>query len=148
VTLGFDTPITDDAGFDFAVFENGITDDYLELAFVEVSTDGETFVRFDSIYLAEAPVEPYGLLDTETFEGLAGKYRMGFGHPFDLNTLKNKPQVLNGTVDLRDIRYIRVVDIIGDGTMTDSFGHPIYDPFPTENSAGFDLDAIGVIHQQ
>ena len=42
---------------------------------------------------------------------------------------------------------VRLVDIVGDGTYQDSSGDVIYDPFPTAESAGFDLDAIGVIHQ-
>ncbi|MEM1001677.1 MAG: T9SS C-terminal target domain-containing protein, partial [Bacteroidota bacterium] len=39
-TLTFDTPISDGPGFDFAVFENSFNDTFLELAFVEVSSDG------------------------------------------------------------------------------------------------------------
>jgi hypothetical protein len=50
-------------------------------------------------------------------------------------------------VDLQNIGFVRVVDMIGDGSETDSFGNPIYDPYPTTGSAGFDLDAIGVMHQ-
>src|ERR1035437_1398731 len=33
----FSQPITDAPGYDFAVFENSFSDDYLEFAFVEVS---------------------------------------------------------------------------------------------------------------
>jgi hypothetical protein len=146
VTLTFDTPIVDDAGFDFAVFENGMSADFLELAFVAVSTDGDTFVRFDSAYVATEPMDEFGTLDTTAFDGVAGKYERGFGHPFDLNTLKNKPAVTSGAVDLREINFIRIIDVIGDGTAEDSFGHPLYDPYPCRDSAGFDLDAVGVIH--
>ena len=45
---------------------------------------------------------------------------------------------------------IRIVDIKGDGTEFDSYPasvggpHPIYDPFQTIGSGGFDLDAVGV----
>ncbi len=35
---------------------------------------------------------------------------------------------------------------MGDGSSTDSLGRVIFDPYPTEQSAGFDLDAVGVIH--
>jgi len=35
---------------------------------------------------------------------------------------------------------------VGDGSCTDSFGNVIYDPHPTEGSAGFDLDAVGVLN--
>ena len=45
-----------------------------------------------------------------------------------------------------DVRWVRLVDIVGDGSCTDSFGRVIYDPYPTEGSAGFDLDAVGVIN--
>ena len=53
-TLTFDYPIYNGEGFDFAVFENGfMTNDsnlaFLELAFVEVSSDGVNFYRFPSI---------------------------------------------------------------------------------------------------
>ena len=41
---------------------------------------------------------------------------------------------------------MRIVDIVGNGTALDSAGRPIYDPYPTTGSAGFDLDAVGVIH--
>ena len=52
--------------------------------------------------------------------------------------------MLSGRVDLQNIAYVRIVDIVGDGTSLDSRGEPIYDPYPTAGSAGFDLDAIGV----
>lgn len=34
----------------------------------------------------------------------------------------------------------------GDGTYFDTSGDVIYDPYPTPGSAGFDLDAAGVIN--
>ena len=49
-------------------------------------------------------------------------------------------------LDLTRVTHVRLVDIVGDGASTDASGDPIYDPFPTEGSAGFDLDAVGVIH--
>ncbi|HTM43983.1 MAG TPA: hypothetical protein VL137_03455 [Polyangiaceae bacterium] len=146
MVLTFDSPIKDGSGFDFAVFENGFSDDFIELAFVEVSSDGQHFVRFDSAYLGEDPVPQYGTQSPELISGLAGKYRVGFGTPFDLATLKGKTAVRQGEVDLQHITQVRIVDIIGDGSELDSFGHPIYDPTPTVGSAGFDLDAIGVLH--
>jgi len=54
--------------------------------------------------------------------------------------------VLEGETDLNDIRYIRIIDVTGDGSTFDSFGNPIYAPFPTTESAGFDLEAVGVIN--
>ncbi|HOW52155.1 MAG TPA: hypothetical protein PLV42_08965 [bacterium] len=141
ITLTFDEPITDGDGPDIVVFENSFSDDFLELAFVEVSSDGVTFVRFDSTYLGTGPVSEYGTLDPTLIDGLAGKYRAGWGVPFDLATLAGK----DATVDLSAITHIRIVDVKGDGSMTDSGGRPIYDPYPTHESAGFDLDAVGII---
>jgi len=42
---------------------------------------------------------------------------------------------------------VRTGDLVGDGSESDSFGHPIYDPHPTQTSAGFDLDAVGVLNR-
>ena len=52
-TVTFAKYITDGEGFDFAVFENGFISNFtgrafLELAFVEVSSDGVNFFRFPS----------------------------------------------------------------------------------------------------
>ena len=41
----FSVPLADGNGFDFAVFENPLNDSFLELAFVEVSSDGINFFR-------------------------------------------------------------------------------------------------------
>ena len=139
-TLTFDVPIVDGDGPDFAVFENGFSHRFLELAFVEVSSDGEQFVRFPSVYLGVGPVGDYGEQETALIDGLAGKYKVGFGTPFDLAVLAGHP-VLPGP-----IIAVRIVDIIGDGRSEDSFGRPIYDPYPTVDSAGFDLQAVGVLN--
>jgi len=146
ITLTFDPPITDGPGPDLAVFENSFSDTFLELAFVEVSSDGVTFLRFDSVTLHPTPVDAYGVLDPTRLGGFAGTYRLGFGTPFDLASLRNRPEVRAGAVDLRAITHVRVVDIVGDGRATDSFGEPIWDPFPTTGSAGFDLDAIAALN--
>ena len=146
ITLTFDPPIADGPGSDLVVFENGHNDTFLELAFVEVSSDGVHFARFDSVYLGDQPVAQYGAHDTSLFEGMAGKYRLGYGGPFDLAHLQYRPGVQEGLVDLSRITYVRIVDIIGDGQVRDSFGHAIYDPTPTTSSGGFDLDAIGVLN--
>lgn len=144
ITLTFDTPITNGDGWDFAVFENAFNDYNLELAYVEVSSNGKDFVRFDSISLTPDPVGGFGSLDTTLINGLAGKYRQGFGTPFDLSDLSEHPEILSGIVDLSRITHVRIIDIIGDGTCLDTEGNIIYDPYPTVNSAGFDLDSVGV----
>ena len=49
-------------------------------------------------------------------------------------------------VDLDEINYVRLVDIVGDGSVLDSTGTPIYDAYPTHGTPGFDLSGIGVIN--
>ena len=142
ITLTFDKPIKNGPGWDFAVFENGFSDTFLELAYVEVSSNGTDFFRFDSVSLTPAPVGGFGSLDTTNIDGLAGKYRVGFGTPFDLNDLAGVSSLL----DVNQVGYVRIVDIVGDGTYLDSFGNPIYDLHPTVGSGGFDLQAVGVVH--
>jgi len=144
VTLTFDPPVSNGDGWDFAVFENGFEDSFLELAYVEVSSDGNIFVRFDNASLTPDPVPSFGTLDPTNIDGLAGKYRQAYGAPFDLEELSGKPEVVQGDVDLSAIVYIRIVDVVGDGTYLDTSGRVIYDLYPTFGSAGFDLDAVGV----
>lgn len=149
ITLGFSLPIRDGNGPDFAVFENSFNNYFLELAFVEVSSNGTDFVRFPNHSLTPQTVGPFPTAVTgvnpTNINGLAGKYRVGFGTPFDLNELRALPE--SSTLDFEAIRYVRIVDVIGDGSALDSFGNPIYDPHPTIGSAGFDLDALGVINR-
>jgi hypothetical protein len=142
ITMTFDTPITDGEGWDFAVFENAINDTFLELAYVEVSSDGTNFYRFDNNSLTPKPVGGFGAVEPTNITGYAGKYRQGYGTPFDLASLIG----ISG-LDVNSIGWIRIVDIVGDGTCLDTYGGTIYDPYPTVQSAGFDLDAIGVLNQ-
>ena len=137
ITLTFANPVADGPGADFAVFENSFNDTFLELAWVEVSGDGTSFVRFANDSLTANPV-PFlgGSIDPTNLSGLAGKYRGGFGTPFDLADL-----------GLTQVTHVRLIDVIGDGTARDTSGDVIYDPYPTSGSAGFDLDAVGVINQ-
>lgn len=149
-TLSFSVPIANGAGYDFAVFENAFLDDFLELAFVEVSSDGENYFRFEAVSSTQTDeqVETFGLLDATKINNLAGKYRATFGTPFDLEELKNKEGL-----DVDNIVSIRIVDVVGsieqEYCSFDSQGNKINDPWPTPfPSGGFDLDAIGVIHNQ
>jgi len=149
ITLTFDTPITDGASWDFAVFENSFASDiFLELGFVEVSSDGSHFARFDSAF--QGAVTPCGSCSGTAAEigGLAGAYMVGYGTPFDLAALRNSPLVRDGSVDLTAIKYVRIVDIVGDGTTLDSFGRGIVDPISSGPTAGFDLDGIAVLNQR
>ncbi len=147
ITVAFEEPLSDGTGPDLVVFENSFSDTFLELAFVEVSSDGKHFVRFDTTYLGTAPIGEYGTLDPTLIDGFAGKYRAGWGTPFDLATLAGKAAITDDTLDLTAVTHVRLVDVKGDGSMSDSNGYPVFDPYPTHESAGFDLDAIGVLHQ-
>jgi len=147
-TLTFDVPIANGPGFDFAVFENAFIDTFLELAFVEVSSDGINFFRFDAISLTqtETQVGTFGELDATQINNLAGKYRVLYGTPFDLEELKNKPGL-----NVDSISHIRIIDVVGciqdEYATYDSQGNKVNDPFPTPfPSGGFDLDAVGVIY--
>jgi hypothetical protein len=133
ITMIFNPPIQNGAGWDFAVFENAFSDTFLELAYVEASSNGVDFFRFDNDSLTPFPVSGFGSVDTTNVQGLAGKYRQAYGTPFDLDD-----------VGLATASHIRVIDIVGDGTYLDTSGDVIYDPYPTVDSAGFDLEAIGV----
>ncbi len=146
IVMTFSTPIADGDGWDLVVFENSFNAAFLELAWIEVSSDGETFLRFDNLSLIDGAVAGYGTLDPTEVGSLAGTYAQGWGAPFDLAALANHLEVRDGTVDLQEISYVRVVDVLGDGSSLDSLGDVIWDPYPTLESAGFDLDAIGVLH--
>lgn len=147
MVLTFDPPIGDGPGVDFAVFENAFIDTFLELGYVEVSSNGADFLRFDCAYLGGGAVGGFSGHQAQQIGSLAGSYRQGFGTPFDLAVLQQKPDVMTGLVDLSRIRYVRIVDVVGDGTALDSFGSPIFDPYPTVGSAGFDLDGVAVMNQ-
>ena len=143
IILSFEKPIANGDGWDLAVFENSFGDGFLELAYVEVSSDGVNYVRFPNDSQTASAVGAYANnMDPTNIDGLAGKYRQGFGTPFDLSALSGVSGVNN--VNLNRISHVRIVDIIGDGTYLDSDGDIIYDPYPTIGSAGFDLDAVGV----
>ncbi|MBN2668069.1 MAG: T9SS type A sorting domain-containing protein [Bacteroidales bacterium] len=135
ITLSFDTLIVNRPGADFVCFENGFTPNFLELGWVEVSYDGIDYIRFPNYSYTNAPVDAFGSVDPTKIDGYCSKYQQAYGTPFDLDS-----------VGLDSIRYIRLVDIVGDGSALDSHGHPIYDPYPTSGSAGLDIDAVGVIH--
>ncbi len=144
----FEKPVINGPGWDFAVFENSFADDFLELAFVEVSSDNENFFRFDAVSLTQTQtqIETFGTLDATKINNLAGKYRAFFGTPFDLEELKYRPGL-----DVNHIVAIRVVDVVGSIDTAyatyDNQGNIINDPWPTAfETGGFDLDAVGVIN--
>ena len=142
VTLRLSTPAADTPGADLGVFENSFNHTFLELGFVEVSSDGHTFARLPSAYLGEERLGPFGEQPPEQISGLAGSTQGGAAEGLDLASLAGHPAVEMGLINPQEINYIRVVDIIGDGRAHDTLSRPIYDPYPTALSAGFDLDGV------
>ena len=148
--LTFERPIRNGEGPDFVVFENDNTGGFLELAFVEVSSDGEHFVRFPATSLTptDEQVGSFGSVDPTFINNLAGKFRIGYGTPFDLEELAD-----SANINLDSIVYVRVIDVVGtidpQYATYDAFGHIVNDPWPTDfASSGFDLSGVGVIYQK
>jgi hypothetical protein len=150
---------------------------FAEFGYVEVSSDGIHFARFPSVSLTEDPNEAHSYFsqDMTNLYNLTGKHPNAYGicsgTPFDLRELENHPDILSGTINLSSIQYVRIVDIPGSGDYSDQAvehidpntydhggtgptweyytdNHPIYDAWLTFGSGGFDLEAIGVLHEQ
>lgn len=129
-TLTFENPITNGPGYDFAVFENGFVDTqsgstFLELAFVEVSSDGTHFFRFDSVSLTptNTQVGGFGWLDATNLHNLAGKYIAGYGTGFDLEELKD----VNSLLDVNSVTHVRIIDVVGYVEPADFYGDGVID---------------------
>jgi len=147
--LTFSKPIKNETGWDFAVFENSFNDDFLELAFVEVSSDGINFFRFPATSYTQnlIQVDGFGTLDATKIDNLAGKYRALYGTPFDLEDLSSQ-----SGLDINKITHVKIIDVVGciqaNYATYDQYQNIINDPWNTPYpSGGFDLDAVGVIHQ-
>lgn len=146
--MTFDMPISNGPGYDFAVFENSLNHTFLELAFVEVSSDGVHFYRFPSVSNTptEQQISNSGGTDATKLYNLAGKYIVGWGTPFDLEELAGY-----SNLDINNVTHVRIVDVVGSinplyGT-TDKNGHLVNDPYPTNfNSGGFDLSGVAVMN--
>jgi hypothetical protein len=152
----FASPICNGPGPDFAVFENPLENAqqpgyyFLEMGFVEVSSDGVNYVRFPAISRIpfDTQVGSFGCVLPEMVHNLAGKYAPMYGTPFDLDELEDDP-----ALDKDNITHVRIVDVVGninpEYATYDSQGHVVNDPWPTPfASSGFDLDAVGVIHDR
>jgi len=181
ITLYFDETIRQGKGYDFVVFENGFVSDanwstgsiagqmLAELGYVEVSSNGNDFVRFPAVSLTGEVAGGYVTIEISKIYNLAGKHPNAYGictgTPFDLKEIAEDPKVVSGLVDVNDIRYVRIVDIPGSGDFTDAAmlsidpgtwpawdfyqnNLPIYDAWVTYGSGGFDLEAIGVLKEQ
>ena len=149
ITLTFAEPIADGEGWDFAVFENGFAGSFLELAFVEVSSDGVNFFRFDAYSETQTTTQvgSFGVVDPTNLRNLAGKYVGGKGTPFDLAELAGRSPLL----DIHAITHVRIVDVVGTINPTyatrDALGRIINEPWPTPfSTGGFDLDGVAVRH--
>jgi hypothetical protein len=157
VVYFFENPIVDGPGYDFAVFENGFRNPldsnyaFLELAMVEVSSDSFYWARFPAHCTVDTTqqIPAAGIYtDARKINNLAGKYIASYGTPFDLYALSH-----HSGLQLDQIRYVRIRDVIGTldselGTR-DTANGLINDPFPTAFiTSGFDLDALGIIHQK
>ena len=90
--LTFATPIANGNGYDFAVFENA-SFDYLELAFVEVSSDGLNYFRFPAHSQTQTAtqVDTFATPEPTYLNNFAGKYYGDYGTPFDLSEIPNNP---------------------------------------------------------
>jgi len=149
--IGFEKPIKNGPGFDFAVFENGFIDEFLELAFVEVSSDGNNFFRFKATSNTQIDLQmgPFDYnANPSLMNNLAGKYRAMYGTPFDLEEMTGIPGL-----NVDSITHVKVIDVVGciDPLYAsyDQHNHIINEHFPTPYpQGGFDLDAVGVIYQQ
>jgi hypothetical protein len=150
ITLSFEYGIGDGIGDDFAVFENGLWTEeglFAEFAYVEVSSNGVDFAGFAPVTHRTTPVLSFWVVDPADYEHFAGDEASGLGTGFDLSLLMNHPLVQSGDLDLYNVLYVRLTDVIGDGSLLDANSDPIYDPHPTlYASSGFDLDGIGVIN--
>ena len=132
------------------MFENAFNDTFLELAFVEVSSNGIDFYRFRATSNTQTSVQ-IGTFDNignaTQLNNLAGKYRGRYGTPFDLEELKDKPNL-----NVNAVTHVKIIDVVGSinslYAMYDQNNNPVNDPFPTPfPSGGFDLDAVGVLYE-
>lgn len=144
----FAAPVINGTGFDFAVFENGSVP-YLELAFVEVSSDGVNFFRFPNHSETQTATQlgSFGTPQAQYLQNFAGKYSSQYGTPFDLSDLPD-----NDLLNKNNITHVKVIDVIGsvnpEYASYDSFGNAVNDSFPTPfSSCGFDLQGVGIINE-
>ena len=147
--LTFERFIQNGPDWDFAIFENSFSNTFLELGFVEVSSNGTDYFRFPATSLTQdtIQIDAFGSVNPTDINNLAGKYRANYGTPFDLEELINEPNL-----DVNSISHIKIIDVVGSINNNycnyDQYSNKINDPFPTPfPSSGFDLDAVGVINE-
>jgi hypothetical protein len=162
ITMAFATPIRNGPDWDLLVFENAAAlfpppFVFGELAYLEASSDGVHFARFPSVSLNVEPGQgvagetelnttfgrAFAGINITNVSNLAGIHPGNFGTAFDLDDLSGMPLVQSGDVDLHGIRFVRLIDIPGNGAFLDSQGRAILDAWVTRGTGGLDLDAIG-----
>jgi hypothetical protein len=126
-----DNAVVDGEGDDLVIYENAFLSGTLvfaELAFVEVSADGKTWVEF-----------PY---DAESREGLAGQEPVLANSQNGLDPLD--PASGGDRFDLADVGldFVRFVRITDAGARIDDPGNHSF----AGTKGGFDLDAAAAIH--
>jgi hypothetical protein len=136
IVLGFgDRRLEDEAGADFVVFENAFwpggdaSQVYAELGEVSVSEDGETWLTFPCDRAGDG---------AGNFAGCAGVMPTLEFDPLTLVPL-DPEQTGGDAFDLADLglttaRFVKITDL---GTLGE-----------TGTSSGFDLDAVGLTHQE
>jgi hypothetical protein len=158
--------VYDGQGTNLAPVARGNNFVWTKPAFVDVSSDDTNWARFpvtywntDILFQATVPDSPDHWLsqDVTMIDGLAGKFILQYGTPFSLAALTNAPQVIGGSVNLDNIRYVRLTDVVGDGSTADQYGNPIYSPYydgtqlpalvPTPDSStdGFCLRGVAIL---
>jgi len=146
LTLQMDPAVLDGAGADLMVCENpfyvsGTLQSFAEVAFVEVSSDGEHFARLSSNYTGpDEPLPIFTGIHPARYRGFAGVMPVS-AHPpqvdpldvtaaggdlFDLHELVDDPLVQADLLDLGDIRFVRIVDVEA-GLALDTAGHTVFD---------------------
>ncbi|MDG2149609.1 MAG: hypothetical protein P8N09_08795 [Planctomycetota bacterium] len=165
VVLELGATASDAAGTDLIIYENpflliGATnyESWAEVLTVEVSTNSFDWAAFPTSYSGSPG--PFGL-----FEGLPMHHYRGFagvspfaanpaegydpadvvasgGDVFDFADLADDPLVLMGLVDLQDIRFVRLTDVVS-GTSQDSAGNTVWDCGDANFSCA-DIDAVFV----
>jgi hypothetical protein len=162
LTVGFEVVITDGPGADVSVFENAFlfgTESFSEVAYVEVSTNGTDFARFDSRYAGPSTGLSGFTAPLGTYSGLTGFVPIvanvvtntvdpldpvvAGGEAFDLADLATHPLVVGGQVNLAAIHFVRIVDV-PHATGLDSFGSVIFDNSGATGTA--DIDAVAVLN--
>ncbi len=177
LVLGFQpgAAIADADGPDLIVSENAFGSlflRYAELVRVGVSTNGTDYAFFPNWCGLTGLVGPYQNIDPSLVSGFAGiepvhanvgpleeggndldpfDPDVAGGDVFDLADLAGDPLVVAGDVDVGRIYYVKLIDVLGDGSEQDSFGNPVYDPTgnmepPYSDETSADVDALSVIN--